>query len=197
MHELILTSQSPRRRQLLQEMGLQFCIFPIEISEILNKNLSLPEQISNCAQQKVQAALHRYNELKSQGFLCLGADTEVVFQGQCLGKPKNEQHATNILTQLSGQVHSVITGFCLYDTTAKRFILGHEETKVHFKTLDEKSIFEYVATGDPMDKAGAYGIQSGAGHFVDRFEGSLNNVIGLPTERLQKEIESNGWQLKK
>lgn len=197
MHELILTSQSPRRRQLLEELGLAFRIFPIEVSEILDKNLNLTDQISHCARQKVEAAIESYNILKSEGFLCLGADTEVVFKGETLGKPQNAHHATHILNQLSGQVHSVITGFCLYDSSAKRFILGHDETQVTFRKLTGEEIKNYVESGDPMDKAGAYGIQGPAKSFVAQTMGSINNVIGLPTEKLMKVINENGWQLKK
>lgn len=197
MRELILTSKSPRRRQILEEAGYEFRVFPIEVSEILNKNLNLPEKISDCAKQKVMAAKSFGNWLESQNILLLGADTVVVFQGQILGKPENEQDAINILNQLSGQVHDVITGFCLLDLTTERLILGHDVTHVHFRNLSEKEILDYVASGDSMDKAGAYGIQGEAGKFVDKFEGSFKNVVGLPIERIEKVMQENGWNIKK
>jgi septum formation protein len=181
MHELVLTSTSPRRRQILNEAGYKFRTFPLEVSEILNENMSLHERISDCARQKVMAAVESGKLLKSKEILLLGADTVVVHEGQILGKPRNEQDATQILTQLSGQIHSVITGFCLFDLTTERLILDHDITSVHFKKLSPEDIREYVESGDPMDKAGAYGIQTAAKKFVESYEGSLNNVIGLPS----------------
>ncbi len=196
MHELVLTSQSPRRKQILLERGYEFCIFPIEVSEILNENLNLPDRISDCAKQKVEAAAQSFKPLKSKDYLMLGADTVVVFQSKTLGKPKNEQDAVSILNQLSGQVHEVITGFCLFDLRKEHLILGHDCTRVRFRTLSQKEIIEYVDSGDPMDKAGAYGIQGTAKKFVEGFEGSLNNVIGLPIEKIEKVFQENDWQFK-
>lgn len=197
MRELILTSKSPRRKTILEERGFEFHIFPIEVSEILNKNLNLPDQISECAHQKVKAALNSPKLPKSGDKLLLGADTVVVYDKKILGKPKNVPEAINILNQLSGQVHEVITGFCLFDLRSKRLILDHDSTKVKFKILEEKAIEDYVASGDPMDKAGAYGIQGEARKFVESFEGSLFNVIGLPIEKIEKIFKQENWFVKK
>lgn len=197
MHQLILTSQSPRRKKILEEAGYEFCTFPIEVSEILNENLNLSDRISECASQKVKAAIESGKLPESGDFLLLGADTEVVFANKTLGKPKNQQDAINILNQLSGQVHQVITGFCLCDLRSKRLILGHDQTEVRFKRLTSKEIDDYVATGDPMDKAGSYGIQGEAGKFVESINGSLQNVIGLPLKKIEQVITENGWQLKR
>ena len=193
----MLTSKSPRRKNILEDRGYEFRIFPIEVSEILNKNLNLSDQISDCAHQKVKAAIEDPNLPKSQDYLLLGADTVVVHNSQVLGKPKNEQDAFNILNQLSGQVHDVITGFCLFDLTTKRLILDHDITSVKFKTLSEKVIHDYIQTGEPMDKAGSYGIQGQGKEFVESFDGSFLNVVGLPIEKIEKVIERNGWQLKR
>ncbi len=197
MREILLTSTSPRRKQILQEEGFVFRTFPIEVSEILNKNLNLPERISDCARQKVYAAKTNPNLPKSKDFLMLGADTVVVFNEQILGKPKNDQHSIDILNQLSGQVHQVITGFCLFDLRSERLILGHEITSVEFLKLRASDILDYVKTGDSRDKAGAYGIQGEAIKFVKEYRGSLNNVIGLPIEKISKVIEENGWTVKR
>lgn len=197
MQELILTSTSPRRKQILEDAGYEFHIFPIEVSEILNKNLSLTDQISDCAHQKVKAAVSSPKLLNSKGKLLLGADTVVVYESQVLGKPKNEQEAIHILSQLSGQVHQVITGFCLFDLTTKRLVLGHDLTSVTFRKLDLAEIQAYVATGDPMDKAGAYGIQGPARQFVESFAGSFHNVVGLPIEKIEKALAENGWNVKR
>ena len=197
MHELILTSKSPRRKQILIEAGYEFRIFPIEVSEILNENLNLPDQISDCARQKVMAVLESGKIPKSQDILLLGADTEVVFGAKALGKPKNAQHASHILNQLSGQFHEVITGFCLFDLRSERLILGHEITKIHFKKLSEKEISDYVLTGDPMDKAGGYGIQGPARKFIEKMDGDFKNVVGLPLEKIESVLKENGWNVKK
>ena len=197
MHELILTSQSPRRKQILTESGYKFRIFPIEVSEILNENLNLPDQISDCAKQKVMAVVESGKLSESQDILLLGADTVVVHAGRILVKPVDEQDAISILNQLSGQVHEVITGFCLFDLRTKHLILGHDSTEVSFRKLSETEILDYVATGDPMDKAGAYGIQGKARAFVKSFKGSYKNVVGLPIEKIEKVIQENGWNIKK
>ncbi len=197
MREIILTSKSPRRKDILKERGYEFHIFPIEVSEILDKNLNLTEQISECAQRKVRAALLDSNILKLKDKILVGADTVVVFAEKILGKPKKKQEAIEILSQLSGQVHEVITGFCLYDLTSRRFILGHDITKVKFRELHLNEIKDYVATGDCMDKAGAYGIQGEARKFVESFEGSLNNVIGLPIEEIERVFQKEGWVVRK
>ncbi len=197
MRELILTSKSPRRNQILEEEGYEFHTFPIEVSEILNKNLNLPDQISDCARQKVEAAKQSPKLPKLDKILLLGADTVVVFQNQILGKPKNDQHSIDILNQLSGQVHEVITGFCLFDLTTERLILGHETTQVEFFTLAFDDIKRYVDSGDCRDKAGAYGIQGEARKFVKEYRGSLKNVIGLPIEKISHVIKENGWDVRR
>ena len=166
MYELILASQSPRRKQILQDAHYQFHTFPTEVSEILNKNLNLPDQISDCARQKAEAAATAHKDLKSKKILILAADTLVVHQDQVIGKPKNKKQAHLILEQLSGQIHHVITGFCLLDLAKNNLVLGHEKTEIHFKDLANKEIQDYIETGAPMDKAGAYGIQGGGGKFV-------------------------------
>ncbi len=182
---------------ILEEEGFEFHTFPIEVSEILNKNLNLTEQISDCARQKVEAAKNSPKLPKSNNILLLGADTVVVFNGQVLGKPKNEQHSIDILNQLSGQVHQVITGFCLFDLRTKRLILGHDLTSVEFLKLSQEDILDYVRSGDPQDKAGSYGIQGEAKKFVKEYRGSLNNVIGLPIEKIKKVMQENAWTIKR
>ena len=197
MLELILASQSPRRKQILEEAGYKFRIFPTEISEILNKNLSLEDQVSDCAHQKAQAAAERLKPLESEHFLVLAADTLVVHGAQAIGKPKNKEEAILILNQLSGQVHRVITGFCLFDLKSKNLVLGHESTKIQFRSLSQNEIVDYVDSGDPMDKAGAYGIQGEARKFVANIEGSFENVVGLPLKAIEKIFNEQNWHVAK
>ena len=195
MYEFVLASQSPRRQQILAEAGYQFRIFPIEISEILNKNLSLEDQISDCARRKAQAAADDLKSSEPKDFLILAADTVVVLRDQVLGKPHSKQEASLILSQLSEQVHRVITGFCLLDLRQKRFVLGHETTQIQFKKLSQNDVESYVDSGDPMDKAGAYGIQGEARKFVAAIDGDFKNVVGLPIDRISKLIDENGWNV--
>lgn len=197
MHELILASQSPRRKQILEDRGYEFDIFPIEVSEILDKNLNFLDRISDCARQKAEAAIAKIKPLKSHDVLVLSADTMVVFNNDFLGKPKNKLAALDTLRQLSGQVHQVITGFCLWDLKPNRFILGQEISEVRFRQLTNEEIETYVNSGDPMDKAGSYGIQGEAGKFVESIQGSFNNIVGLPIENIEEKLKSNGWIIKK
>lgn len=197
MHELILASQSPRRKQILEDRGYEFRIFPIEVSEILDKNLNFIDRIADCARQKAQAAASMVKPLKSQDVLLISADTMVVFNNSFLGKPKNYLEASSTLSQLSGQVHQVITGFCLWDLRPNRFVLGQEISEVRFRRLTIEEIESYVRSGDPMDKAGSYGIQGEAKKFVESMSGSFNNIVGLPIERIEDEMKKQGWNVKK
>jgi len=197
MHELILASSSPRRKQILQDRGYKFRAFPLEVSEILDKNLNISDQISDCARHKAVAALDELNLSKTLDILILSADTAVVLRGQVLGKPKNKAHAKEVLTSLSGEIHQVITGFCLVEVKTERLILGHETTQVKFRKLSETEILDYVSSGEPMDKAGSYGIQGEAKKFVKEIQGSYLNVVGLPIEKIEQVFEAEGWTIEK
>ena len=159
--------------------------------------MSLHARIADCARQKVLAALESPKWPKTKGLLLLGADTVVIHNETVLVKPTDEQDAFRILAQLSGQVHDVVTGFCLYDTESENLIMDHEVTKVQFRQLDDQMIHNYIESGEPMDKAGAYGIQGLGGDFVESYEGSFLNVVGLPIEHIEKVCEQNEWSLKK
>ncbi len=197
MHKLILASSSPRRKQILQDRGYEFRAFPLEVSEILDKNLNISDQISDCAHQKAVAAFDSLKLPKTQDILILSADTVVVLDGQVLGKPKNKAHACEVLASLSGKKHQVITGFCLVEVKSKRFILGHETTQVEFNKLTENEISDYVNSGEPMDKAGSYGIQGEGQKFVKEIQGSYLNVVGLPIEKIEQVIAAEGWSIEK
>ncbi|MCB0378465.1 MAG: septum formation protein Maf [Bdellovibrionales bacterium] len=197
MHQLILASQSARRRHILKEQGYEFSVHPLELSEILKKNLTPIEQIRDLALQKAKAAVAELNSLKGQDILVLAADTVVLFEGQILGKPKNFQDAVQMLSQMSGKEHEVITAFCLWDLGRDCFVLEHDISKVCFRPLQKQEIIEYVESGEPMDKAGAYGIQGQGGKLVDRYEGSFQNIVGLPIEKLKEVLDKNGWSIRK
>jgi septum formation protein len=195
--EIALASQSPRRRELLENAGFGFRLFPVKVSEIFDENLNPAEVVSHLATVKARAAIEQNKELKSPGFLLLTADTLVFYEGKHLGKPENPDEAMRFLRLLSGKMHSVMSGFCLRETGATNFYTESVETLVEFRKLSEEEIRAYVATGEPLDKAGAYGIQGAGGKFVSSFRGSKSNVVGLPMERLESALKENGWNVRR
>lgn len=186
---IILASQSPRRKVLLEQLGLPFEIHPSGIEELITSDV--PETIvADLASQKaLDVAKHFTND-----YLILGADTIVVQDNKILGKPLSARDAKETLLRLSGETHSVFTGVALihWDQTLNQsacytFV---EETKVTFSSLLEEEIDAYIQTGSPMDKAGAYGIQDDWGAvFVEKIDGDFYNVVGLPLNRLYHELK--------
>lgn len=196
VRSLVLASQSPRRRQILSLAGFEFDILPSQISEIPDENLNLAQQIRQLARDKAEACLKMRKPLKGQGVLILAADTMVALAGQTLGKPKDENQARQYLEQLSGQTHVVLTGLSLYDVDTDTWAESVVETKVYFRELTAQEIEHYVRSGDPMDKAGGYGIQGEAGAFVQRIEGPFDNVVGLPLVELKRLFADNRWEIR-
>jgi len=173
---LILASASPRRRDLLRDAGFNFEVRPSQIVEEIQQG-ELPEDfVRRTAREKaLQIAAS-----SPRGGLVLGADTVVVIDGQTLGKPSDPQDATRMLRLLSGRTHQVHTGICLVRAPDSIEALKHETTLVTFRELDEEEIRQYVESGEPSDKAGAYAIQGLASKFVTRISGCYSNVVGLP-----------------
>lgn len=172
--ELILASASPRRADLLQSFGLDFSIEPADIDEAPKPNELGPDLIRRVALEKAQKVAKAHPLA-----YVLGADTGVLLDQQCLGKPRDDQEAIQMLTSLSGRSHQVCSAVALIEPSG----LAHEAfvtTTVWFSSLPEAFIKEYVASKDPLDKAGGYAIQNQAGIFVSRIEGSYTNVVGLP-----------------
>jgi len=171
---LILASQSPRRSELLHQAGIPFIAQPANVDETIRSGEAPGEYVKRVAQEKAAAIEANPPDI------VLGADTVVVIDGQILGKPRDPTDAIRMLETLSGCEHAVLTGICL--CRAAETILDVAETRVWFLPLTHSEIQEYVATGEPMDKAGAYAIQGLASKFVRRIEGSYTNVVGLPVE---------------
>jgi septum formation protein len=194
--ELVLASQSPRRRDLLNQHGFSFHVFPVKVSEIIDENLNPEANATGLSTLKARAAVEQHNLLKQNGFLVLGADTIVILGGRILGKPENRVQACEFLRSMSGKMHSVITGLTLLQSGRDAKIwVGSDETKVYFHTLSEAEIQEYVATGEADDKAGAYGMQGEGKKFVSSYSGSWSNVVGLPMELLVKALRENAWNV--
>lgn len=176
---LILASQSPRRQQILNEAGLKFIIAPAHIDESVLAGESPAEHVQRLAAEKARAIALSLSRPQT---LILAADTVVVLNNKILGKPLNDDDAKNMLKKLSSQTHEVLTGWTLIDENGKTRSGGVESSKVRFRVLSEQEIEDYVKSGEPQDKAGAYGIQGKASKFVENVEGLVSNVIGLPIE---------------
>jgi len=197
MYQLILASESPRRRQLLQTSGFVFDVHPVKVSEIPDKNLNIDEQILEIAGRKAKAA---FSELKAQdldNFLLLTADTMVVYHNQALGKPSNTQEAYDFLKLLSGNTHEVKTGLCLVESLGGQKASHIETSRVRFRTLTDDEIWTYIQSGEPMDKAGAYAIQGLGGKFVAEFTGDYDNVVGLPVKAFENVLAKMKWTVKR
>ena len=168
---IILASQSPRRKEILSNLGYSFLVVPAQREEIFDSSMDLNQSIEWIAYQKAKEVQEKHPE-----DCIVAADTVVVFDGQILGKPATLEEATDYLVDLSGEEHEVKTGVCILFPHSE--ITFTETTKVVFKELSDEQILSYVKKGSCMDKAGAYGIQEC--DFVEKIEGSYSNVVGLP-----------------
>ena len=171
---IILASKSPRRQELLKLLGVEFTIHTADIDETMDPALPPEDEVARVGAEKAKAIA----AVSGAEDIIIAADTIVVIDGQILGKPKDEADAARMLRLLSGRRHEVMTGLTVLKGAQLQSCVVR--TGIEFRTLSEREIAAYVATGEPMDKAGAYGIQGGAARFVDRIEGSPTNVIGLP-----------------
>ncbi|MEF2560432.1 MAG: Maf family protein [Eggerthellaceae bacterium] len=201
---VILASKSPRRKQLLEEAGVSFTVFTgsSEVDESLEPDLRAQpaEAVKKLAERKAGAVVQDILAQNPVGLgIIIGADTTVVLDGEMLGKPYSADHAREMLGRLSGRTHEVITGVSVWmvllnETEEKggdgkvslAFRSFSESSFVTFKELSTEDINAYVATGETIDKAGAYGIQGKGGKLVERLEGDFNNVVGLPVDTLLK-----------
>ena len=196
MYQLVLASESPRRKQLLEKAGFNFRVCPSKISEILDKSLNVNEQILDLARQKARTVFSSLKSSMKEPYLVLGSDTEVIFEGKILGKPSDPDDAYRILRSLSGNQHTVITALCMIESLHGQESSEYELSQVIFKTLSDEKIWSYIQSGDPMDKAGAYGIQGPGRELIDHFEGTLENIMGLPVERMKTILQKNSWKIK-
>lgn len=176
--KLILASQSPRRAQLLKLVGFDIDIMPSYIDEDDIQEIDPPLHVKSLSLAKAKSVAANFDK-----GIIIGADTIVVLNGEILGKPEDEADAKNMLRRLAGQTHQVYTGFTLFEKPTHREISDYEMTHVHFRDLSDWEIDRYVATQNPMDKAGAYGIQDQSAVFADRIEGCFYNVVGFPLSR--------------
>lgn len=187
--KIVLASQSPRRRQLLGQMGLEFTTQSPEIDESAFHGRDARDLVETLSREKARWVARQ----QTPDTLVIGADTVVVLDGAILGKPRDEGEAREMLSALSGRTHQVYTGVSLFHPGGRR--TEHEVTAVTFRPLSQEEIAAYVATGEPMDKAGAYGIQGLGALLVERLEGDYFNVMGLPLCRLGRMLAAAGVRL--
>ena len=200
MKTLILASQSPRRSEILKKEKYFFVPFPVYVSEIPDKNLSLNEQIIDIARRKAIACLDLYLAQSSEAnpdAVILSADTMVCVDNLALGKPDDDEDATKTLKMLSDRVHQVKTAVYLIDLKNNEALSHIETTDVYFKKLTDDDISNYLKTREHVDKAGSYGIQGQAKTFIEKFVGDYNNVVGLPIEAVKKIFSEQKWDLKR
>jgi septum formation protein len=182
---IYLASKSPRRRKLLKQLGLNFKAFSVDLhEEVLDGEHPI--------QTVKRLALHKMDEAvkKVKNGIVITADTIVVLDKEIIGKPKNKKDAEKILKKLSGKTHAVYTGFAIYNSQKSNVLVEYEKTMVTFRKLTTKEIKDYILSGSPMDKAGAYGIQDDFGAvFVRKIIGCYYNVVGLPLSKLYSSLQ--------
>jgi septum formation protein len=184
---IILASASPRRSELMSLAGIRFSVMPADICEDVLAGESPPDHVMRLSREKADAVA-----ASTDGRFFIGADTIVVLGDRIMGKPADEDEAFGMLTGLSGCNHEVITAFTVFDKVSRIHLSRCVRTEVTFKELSEREIRAYIATGCPMDKAGAYAMQGGAVHFIRSICGSYTNVIGLPMTELYEALSQMG-----
>ena len=172
----VLASASPRRKEILTKLGYDFTVHTSNVPENDIEG-EIAEVVKTLAQRKAESVASQ-----EENALIIAADTLVAIHGHRLGKPKDTDDAYRMLRALSNETHQVYTGLCLINTADNRKIVQAEKTNVTFEPLSDDEIFNYVNTGEPMDKAGSYAIQGGAARFVKCYEGSYDNIVGFPSE---------------
>ncbi|MDD4801811.1 MAG: Maf family protein [Syntrophomonas sp.] len=190
MPKIILASGSPRRKLLLQQIGLRFTTMNANIEETISTSVSPSELAQYIAFSKAKAVSRRLHE-----GIIIAADTIVVREGIIMGKPENRGDAFMMLSRLSGQYHQVITGLCILDIEEKVIDLSCEVTSVLFRQLSAEEINSYLDCGEWLDKAGSYAIQGRGALLVERIEGCYFNVVGLPLNRLKTRLALRGINL--
>ncbi len=188
--ELILASASPRRRELLGYFGLPFSVIPAAGPEEPPQGADADRTVWSLSLQKARQVAESHPDA-----LVIGADTVVEVDGAILGKPRDEADARRMLRLLSGREHRVYTGVSLVRRSARVSSTQTEMTRVFFREMTDAEINAYIATGEPMDKAGAYGYQGRAGMYIERIEGDFFNVVGLPLCRLGMMLQELGVEL--
>lgn len=194
MKKIVLASASPRRKEILEQVGISFDIIPSTSDEVITKDVP-KDIVEELAEQK---AYEVFSNLSNPSIV-IGADTIVVLNNSIMGKPKDEIDAFNMLDNLQNKTHTVFTGVCIYinENNEIKKLLFSEATNVTMYPMSKEQIYDYIATKEPMDKAGAYGIQGKSAIYIKKIDGDYNTVVGLPIARLYTEMLELGIDLKK
>jgi len=191
--KLILASASPRRAQILRDAGIPFEIARANVSERRKRGENAVAMTRRLAQAKAEA-IARKLEKEHLEAIVVGADTTVEVKGELLGKPQSSAEARKMLRKLAGRTHRVVTSVAAIRLSDHAEVIVTETTRVRFAPLSAEDIAEYVATGEPLDKAGAYAVQGIGGRFIESIEGCYFNVVGLPLARLYRMLSGLGWR---
>ncbi|WP_426448676.1 Maf family protein [Paenibacillus sp. S-38] len=189
---LILASSSPRRQELIGSLGLPYAIRVSDVDESTEPGLSPAQIVEELSARKAGAVYERCKEEGPADGIVIGSDTIVVLDGEVLGKPQDEQDAFRMLSSLQGRRHQVYTGVACFDLATGQRLTEHRVTEVYMNPLTEAQIRRYIASGEPMDKAGSYAIQGLGATMIDRIEGDYFNVVGLPLSLLSALLERLG-----
>lgn len=191
MKKYILASASPRRKELLEQIGMKFDIIVSDADEnIISKDMPPNLYVEELAMLKASSTIEYLRKNHYGNCIVISADTIVTLDGKILGKPKDEKDAFEMLRTLSGKSHEVYTGICIMRSDNGFSVADFEKTVVHFNQLTDEKIKWYINTGEPMDKAGAYGIQGQGAILINKINGDYFNVVGLPLAKLVKILEN-------
>lgn len=192
MKKIILASTSPRRKEILEQIGLEFDIVPSSYKEDMSV-LQQPEELAKyLAKQKGKAVSHVYDGASA---VIISADTLVAVNGYILGKPSSKEHARQMLQKLSNSTHHVYTGVCIIDTELQESTVFSSSAAITMRNLSANEIDRYIETGEPMDKAGGYGIQGIASMFVTSIEGDYYSIVGLPVQKVVSVLRRYGIKI--
>ena len=187
---VVLASASPRRTELLEQGNIKHVVMPSHSEEVITSQV--PSQVvEELSAQKAEDVYQQYEKKNAGDFLVIGSDTVVAADGKILGKPKDKEEAYQMISMLQGKAHQVYTGVTLLIKKDGKKIRKtfHECSDVHVYPMCKEEIREYIATGEPMDKAGAYGIQGLCARFVEKIQGDYNNVVGLPVGQIYQKLK--------
>lgn len=192
MAKIILASGSPRRKELFEKLQIPFVVEVSNYEEDMNLKLKPLELAKELSRGKAEAVADKH---KNEEVIIIGADTFVVLKNKILGKPRTTEKAKEMIKEMSGKAHSVITGFTIINSKSGKKVSKAVESKVYFRKLTDKEIEDYVRTGEPLDKAGAYAIQEFGSVLIERIEGDYTNIVGLPLAPLIEGLKKFGINL--
>jgi len=187
MKQIILASTSPRRKEILSRLGIKFKAVDTKYREVMHEHFKPNDLVKFLSLGKALAGVKKYPQA-----VVIAADTIVVLRGKKLGKPKNKAEAGRMLKEISGSKHLIVTGLTVIDATTRQVLSACAHNTVHFKKISPEEIAQYIATKEPMDKAGAYAVQGIGSKFIKKVEGDFTNAVGMPLKTLKGILKEMG-----